>query len=592
MKKGVYFSIDALLAVIIIVSGFSLFSIFYINERDISTEYSAKDISDTIANIQIKNLQIPYVDQLIANDSVEANLTFIEFIGESWALDKINRITQSLDEFHSLHIPNEDFAVYVDNNLIYNTTDPLDKNIFAEKRMVSGISENRTRTGYIARAFASKTQKNTTHIEMGDVISSSVRRPYGYNNGNTVYISYPVIIPLNATINDASWFIEASWTTTIIRAYINDVYIPGSYSFGDVALSNLESYFQPGENTAKVRFNYGSGSYEGGDDGASHVVLEYVVDDFNTLPEFNYHNFAKVESHCSILYKKPVFAMSNISKMNISLDVTATDVDLTVNFQGQDYHIGQKSVSANHVEWNNSELVSALAANNIEYSDFTGEYFWIVLEVDDYNSRENYGNLRLLQNSSYVFTEMDTANIEYGYIDVTKTIEDYTAWNHQTSGFYRDINWNFNSSNSSIPLYVKSQFAWLYYTGTNPDQEALANSITLYDHPPQPLVHEFVRFGFGDEVINNGQNNFTLDFSSGYAVNPSNSFLYYTYLIPNMVPYGYTFDSALSAITDAETRLNNSLGPDINALNIETKSLGVGNVPSLWGPLLVEVRTW
>jgi len=132
----------------------------------------------------------------------------------------------------------------------------------------------------------------------------------------------------------------------------------------------------------------------------------------------------------------------------------------------------------------------------------------------------------------------------------------------------------------------------LYYTGTTPSQLVKANLDTLYSSPPSSLIKEFARFGYTNKYMKNGENNFSLSFGSGYGINPFKSLAYFTFLIKNLVPYGNTFDSEEDALNDAKQRLNNTLGSNVKALKIETKAMGVGHVPSLWGPLLVEVRSW
>ncbi len=66
----------------------------------------------------------------------------------------------------------------------------------------------------------------------------------------------------------------------------------------------------------------------------------------------------------------------------------------------------------------------------------------------------------------------------------------------------------------------------------------------------------------------------------------------YSFFILSFVPYGKVFANLSDAQTDAYVRLNETLGSFAEGLDIELQTNKIKNVPSMIGPMLVEVRVW
>ena len=131
-------------------------------------------------------------------------------------------------------------------------------------------------------------------------------------------------------------------------------------------------------------------------------------------------------------------------------------------------------------------------------------------------------------------------------------------------------------------------------------QLAGANDYVLYYHDPSdplsdPMILEFVRFGFDtnpEGILISDDNNFELNFSDGYAINPSNSLGYTTFLIPASVGYSDVFETEAEAVEDAVQRLVDLLGSDVSAIDITVDSYSVSGVPYMWGPAQVKFKMW
>jgi len=594
-KKGIFFSLDALIAIAIVIM--TIIALKYIpTENNVYRihDYS-EDIMKILASTKMKDVNNSYVNQLRANNLISnENNTVIEQIGEFWA----NSMNDEAKNLTKIFISNltERYGVglWIDGNEIYKTKNLNYTTIFSTRRIISGIKKGYPKEGYIARAWATNVKKNNTLIVKGDYITSSVKRLFGGNNGNKINITYDVYIPNDANITDAYWFIEAAWTDNKFKAYINDVFIPGSDASGSKLLTGLKSYFHPGHNTASIIGRYGSGGEEAGDDGASHIVINYTTENPSTIQNENYINFADVKSNCSIQYKKPIFIFGDIKKLEVNISAVGSKASLYFEYNGNSYLISQKDIVNNNVFWNDTEIKNAMNSNGITYQNISKSYFWFDVYIDNYHSRENFGSFRELKNESYVYVSYISNENIYGMIDINSVVPIYSYSNRDTGDFYRYLKWKFDLPNETKPLYVDSQLAWLYYAGSNPSQTVKANSITLYNHPPKNLIREFARFGYVNKSgeIDYGTNDYELIFGNGYSVNPFNSLVYYTFLIPSQVGYGDTFLNRTAALDDAKQRLNNILGTFVSAQNIQTNSIGVGRVPTLWGPSIAEVYVW
>ena len=108
---------------------------------------------------------------------------------------------------------------------------------------------------------------------------------------------------------------------------------------------------------------------------------------------------------------------------------------------------------------------------------------------------------------------------------------------------------------------------------------------------PRPLATPSSIYIDSDYLLE-GENNFNVfDLCEDcYILNETT--LQYYILIPSLVGYGQIFDSEEDAVSDAEERLNLLLGDYVQATQIDREVNPVGGIPSLWGPIIAEVRVW
>ena len=603
MKKSFLFTVDAIIGSILLVSVLIMLSYNYNTNSSLDNGLQmGYELINSFANMKVNNVNNAYVKSLVADGTItDQNESVLDAIGELWAANETDiagNVIANLTQDMGMNGYN--YGFYIDNQSIFiknKTTLSKSSSLIIASRMVSGIDYNKTRLGYIARAYATKITKNTTFTLMGDVISSSVRKPWGGTNHNKVSVTYYFDLPNQIHTNSAELYYEAPWTGDNFKAYYDGSFIPGSSGVGS-KLVDMNGYDFEGTHNLTLVSWYRSNSYEGGDDGASHLVVKYSTNLSSTIQSMNNFSFAQVVSDCSIKYKKPVFPVGSLKSMDVHLNVTAKKVYFSIIVDGVNYPLKTINIAYDKsgvaLDFNDSYLRSLLLSHGIDYDSLSNKYFWFQINLGTYSSAEIKSYEREIHKGSYASINTNINPLEYGKIDVTTLLDCSSKSNFMSDGFYSHLEWGYDSSSAIAPLKIDSQLSWLYYSGHDPSQLAMSNSQILYQHPPQPLVIEFSRFGFTNDNVNfiNGLNKYVLNFGSSYGVDPDHSIVAFTFLVNNQVPYGNTFPTEKAALDDAVLRLKKVLGSYVNALDISEQSVKLSGVPTLWGPITIEIRIW
>ena len=646
LKKGIVFTLDSIMAFAIMIAVVS-FLIFFRTET--STPYLAaqqlhsmsEDVLTVFSESKLKEvvsqgLLSTYLSSGVLNET-ELEENTIDIIGSLWSAGKTEEAANITKNILDTFLPNNfGYRILIDNDNVYNSSDTTrsaydDLTVsISSNRIASGYEKYKATEGYVARALAKSVEKSNTLIVMGDVIYSSIAKfdqgvkCAGKIENQTVNISYVVDVPLDANIIDAYWYIESSWVDDKFKVFLNGNFIFQSSSpdkFLDY--SYLEPYLHPGRNIGLVEFRWGQpddnagGGCEGGDDGATHFVVHYNTTQLTTLQAFDKQYFQTILSRMPIRYKKPIFVIGDLYNMSVRLNLTneteVKNVTLKFIWNGRLYNISTKDTSNGIVEWYDDEIRNSLSSQGISYSQLSGRFFWFMADIDIYYRAMEYypdellGYERVIDGEdSYISLNYSEPGEIYNYIDITRTLDNYFSADEVTdppglNGFYRYVRWDYNLTNK-IPLLSKWQFAWLYapLINPNPSQSARANDYILYDHDSSdpssdPLIIEFVRFGYDtkpEDILIAGDNKFELNFSTGYAIKPSNSLGHTTFLIPASVSYGDIFENETDAIDDAIQRLEELLGEDVTTIDIIVDSVSVAGVPYMWGPVQIKLEMW
>lgn len=169
-SKGVFFSLDALIAIAII---FSVILIAYpaIKQSKQETQIH-QDLLKTLSVLKSSELNNTYVKSLIANGVInDTNKSILEQIGEFYVTD-INLAHLMADSILSEIETNKNLGIWYGNKLISSiNSSPIEtaENIETARQIITGIKEGESVTGFSARAFLTSSSK-TKYFDFGGYI--------------------------------------------------------------------------------------------------------------------------------------------------------------------------------------------------------------------------------------------------------------------------------------------------------------------------------------------------------------------------------------------------------------------------------------
>ncbi|MFC1768669.1 hypothetical protein ACFLZX_02800 [Nanoarchaeota archaeon] len=267
VKKGIFFSLDALIATFLILTVVILMSMFY-TSTDVTTQpvYFSSDLVNVLSTLELREIDDPYiVNLLVSNNVTDFNRSVLEQIfrfqveGKSGiASDLANRtIGGYVPDYYSMGIWNEDDNIYLEGNL-------SSRQLISSKQLITGLEKDKVIEGYSSRAYLSNINEN----------SDSVFTYFGGYEGDGI-ITKKVILPDDiSSINGI--YLELS-APSDFDLYINGQYA-GNYSPNPVPRaseffvdSSFFSLVNEGENDFRFVFN-GTYKYVGG----GYIKVDYT----------------------------------------------------------------------------------------------------------------------------------------------------------------------------------------------------------------------------------------------------------------------------------------------------------------------------
>jgi len=613
LKKGFFFTIDSLIGASIIITGLLLVNSFYIVESSYtSLDYTSHDLINALSRLKINEVNNPYVvDELIPSGEItNTDNTILEQIGEFWALDKIDKAGNLTKEFTNGFIDkNIGFGFYIEGEEIYSRSKDLDGISITSKKMISGIQRYRTREGFTARAIATKVTKNTTEVFMINPQGSS------HGAGDHVYITKNFYLNstniINATLFlTVHWGISA-WQSNDFSINDNDIDVgdmgTGEWRYYQRNLDNTQigfdvvdvtSYVNQGWNELKIDL-FGQASLHTHLHPGSRIEVEYesegtfvpskIVTErvyFDNIYSDGGQNLGKATGAWSIA---PLYVPKGVEVKNATVHLLSNNID--------HYAIPSEIENQANVQiYSNNDIIDLLnftgnldVTYNIMDKIHNGKTNVISAYINCYppdffgkDITELYSDPQYdPDGSSYVeitYEITDTQKLKYGKIDVS-LVDSFTENMNTTMVYNKDFG-DYETLESFVHV---SQL----------DSESISLNVNGDEvfSTPRPLATPSSIYVDSD-YIRDGVNTFEVKevCADCYILNETT--LQYYVLIPSLVGYDKIFDSEEDAIADAEDRLNRRLGDYVKATQIDKEVNPVGGVPSLWGPIIAEVRTW
>ena len=364
-KRGVFFTVDAVLASSIIVITIIAVSSFYVNEIKTETiDYLAHDLIRILTNLKVSEIENAYAAELIAEGNItRLHNTILEQIGEFWSEDEMVQASRFARNITEYLIPERlGVGIWVNEELIYSRNKPVTKGLVSSKKLISGIAKDRPIDGYTARAILTgiNSKRTNAYVYFG-----------GYEgDGN---LTKKLILPSNLIdVKNVSLELDVG---ADFNLYVNDLpsgsYVKGSAGGGNMLADKWNispayfDNFQPGNNLIKMFFTEAENNYVAG----GHLKVIYTTSSINdtAIPRSERFYFPGIVGFIN-LYSS-IYVPGYLESMEIYLSffsnfTTYLKIGNTTVYEGNPE--GQETITLSNVT-----LASIFSSNNLDYDDLS-----------------------------------------------------------------------------------------------------------------------------------------------------------------------------------------------------------------------------
>lgn len=285
-KKGIYYSLDAILAGIFLIGAIYLMTSIPLQESNFQQRaYLSQDLLNSLSELKLSEINSIEIQQSILNGTLQANKSVIEQAGEYWATYDIDSARELINySFNENLLQDKLVNITIGTDQIFSSGQVLrdDSDSGVSKRMIAGISKGLPITGTSASAYLKKIRSKKTNA-------------YAYFGGFIGQGNVSVNLYLAADF-DSSRHIASELKAQIpgsFKLYINSIQCGGTYTGNnDLSIWNIadcNSSLKNGQNQLKLEFlsdlnlSYISGGY---------IKVIYTTD---TLKETNIINQTRYE---------------------------------------------------------------------------------------------------------------------------------------------------------------------------------------------------------------------------------------------------------------------------------------------------------
>lgn len=174
-KKAVYFTIDAIIGVTIILFSLALISTFSVTQREeANVQFLSSDLVKVFTHLKVNDLNNNFTKTLIANGSItRLNNSVFEQLGEFWAEGNDDIAQQFIANISDELIADVfGFSILLDGEVMYTNNKQLNNLLISSRKIISGIAKDRPVEGFTSRAFLKsiKEKKFTTYAYYGGFV--------------------------------------------------------------------------------------------------------------------------------------------------------------------------------------------------------------------------------------------------------------------------------------------------------------------------------------------------------------------------------------------------------------------------------------
>jgi len=164
-KKAIFFTIDAILAVSILLGTLMVITTFYINTQPrVNMDYIATDMISVLAELRVGETNNTLINQLITNGNItHTENSVLEQIGEFWAEGKTelaHNLTREMTE--GIIQQNYGYDLTLGDDIIYERNITKKDIISTSNKIISGIEKSKPIEGTVAQTYLLSIQKKKT----------------------------------------------------------------------------------------------------------------------------------------------------------------------------------------------------------------------------------------------------------------------------------------------------------------------------------------------------------------------------------------------------------------------------------------------
>ncbi|MFC1648093.1 VWA domain-containing protein [Nanoarchaeota archaeon] len=275
MRKGFFFSMDAMLGSILIVAGLLLMSQVLIQEESTLTiTFLSQDLMSVISELRVNEMTHPVIVQMVnAGDIQNTNSTLLEQLGEFWALnDTVNAVNFTDAMFEELLPDRFGLSLDIEGELFFNKSNPENRtHVVSSRRMITGVKKGEAMRGSTAAAYLKKIEDKRTASFLY----------YGGFAGQGNITGYMRDIPADVNGSDVKSMILEVDAESSFNLYINSDFcgsftpITGNMTPDQWNITSCAQYIISGANAFLINFN---GSVNSAYIAGGYIKVNYLTD--------------------------------------------------------------------------------------------------------------------------------------------------------------------------------------------------------------------------------------------------------------------------------------------------------------------------
>ena len=635
-KKALFFTTDALIAALIMIAGLLLMTSTYVSDQPRTTiNHLSQDLLNVMGELTVIEANNSFIGALIDNGTIKnTNNSLLVQLGEFWADDDLvmaNQFAANVSEgiLESIY----GYSIAIDNETLYTRSNPVSNSLVSSKKIVSGIEKSKPIKGFIAKARATSVELTTNQI-----ISFS---PEGSGwdgtsaNPGWVWLTKWFEIDSGVAMNNATFYISvhieddnADWNlidmnngTCIITRDDLNMTEEGFFTVRDVS-----GCFNQGQNVVEVQM------WNNGYNAHLHPGM-YIAINYNRTENITFLTSERSER---IYFDNVLSREANgdgsgaWSLLPFHLPEGATDISARLNLNLQEitdlqdryWWWGIQYRDAWDVQvYVNSDTVfyqdNPAASNDIDDCTWdnnacNGEYNWtgsfnitdevvtgtnvVTVYVNNLGDEVGGDGDTLIysnqvtdpDNSSFVEINYSvTPAVPYGVVEI-RQVQEFGGVPDPT----KDTNFSFPAEAVAISeVYTHIAEQYSYITEVDADTGTPPGNQVFQAPAPRAVPTDVFVPGNLLDVSELATNYIRIDETSGNDVRPEST-AEYGFYVPSFVGYGSVFSTVSAANDDATQRLQAVMGSFINVSDMVLENSSMSDVPSMWGPAIIEVRVW